>query len=154
LVTKVTEQGTDWLPKNVNKINILTFFVSIFLLIYSVLLIMLSVNGLFDLLLGISLLAVAISGVTFSVYVTRGHRSRRLWGALMLHWSLFLVLWSSSQFSRPNIWDNLTNPSYPFVPIYIVAPLAYTVCCMAYYLTATPRKYFHITLPSDDGSRN
>jgi hypothetical protein len=154
LVTRVTEHGIDWFPNNVNKINILAFIASTFILIFSVVLIVVRVSALFDLLLGISLLVVAISGVTFSVYITRGHRSRRLWGALMLHWSLFLVLWFSLEFSRPNIWENLTNNYYPFVPIYIVAPLVYTVCCMAYFLTATPRKYFHITHGSDDGSRN
>jgi hypothetical protein len=154
LVTRVTEQGIDWLPNNVRNINILTFIASIFLLIYSVLLIELSASVLFNLLMSISLLTVAISGLTLSVYVTLGHRSRRLWGALMLHWSLFLVLWFSLEFSRPNIWDNLTSHYSFYVPLYIVAPLAYTVCCMTYFLTATPRKYFHITPQSDDGSRN
>jgi hypothetical protein len=146
-------QEMEYLPNGVSRIKNTTLLISTFLLIFSIVLFTFRTNLPLGLIVSIPLFAVAVSGIALSIYVTRGYRSRRLWGAFMAHWGILLVLWLTWEFYQPRFWGAIKEPY--FIDFFFdLGPIIYAIGCLAYFLTAAPRKYFHIAHGSDDGSRN
>jgi hypothetical protein len=96
---------------------------------------------LFDKLLFVSWALFVFAGFTLSFFLLSGYTSKRLWYASISFWISILIFWL--WFDLRNIsgtWRGITYGQYWL----ILGPIAYSVCCIAYFLTKTPRQYFQL----------
>jgi hypothetical protein len=105
-----------------------------------------SVNPLFLqlMVLLLAILSVASFGASFAVL--RGSSSKYLWFSMLAVWSGLLAysfvfhvqFWTAFGASSSNVYSEAA------VVLVLVAPFIYSVCCIAYFLTQKPRRYFHL----------
>ena len=136
-------------PRNISNLGFLTLFASIGLLFFAAFAYQLTTNGiqsgipftLFEKLLFSFWVGFAVAGLALSVPLLAGINSKRLWYALMSYWFSILIFWLWFIFRDiSGTWRGITAGLYSV----ILGPLAYSICCIAYFLTKNPKRYFHL----------
>jgi hypothetical protein len=93
------------------------------------------------------LLAVlAVASLCCAFFVLRGSSSKVFWYAMNAVWVGLLVYSSTLHFQFWTDYYSVFAEAYSGLVVLLVlaAPFAYTVCCIVYFLTKKPRKYFHL----------
>ena len=77
----------------------------------------------------------------FSVSILGGITSRYLWYSLVVFW-IALVLFFVGWYTSTEIWHY--TGYFEFGILFVLFPFIYTVGCLVYFLTSTPKEYFHV----------
>jgi hypothetical protein len=96
------------------------------------------------------LAALAVASFCCAFFVLRGSSSKFLWYALNGVWVALLAYSLTLHYQFWTTYYNVFAQAYSGVVVIMVlaAPIAYSVCCIAYFLTKKPRRYFHTNQPS------
>jgi hypothetical protein len=98
-----------------------------------------------------ALLAVmAVASFCCAFFVLRGSSLKFLWYALNGVWVALLVYSLTLHYQFWTTYYNSFAQAYSGAVVVLVlfAPLAYSGCCIAYFLTKKPRRYFHTNQPN------
>ncbi len=97
-------------------------------------------------LMSASLAVLAVASFSCSFLVLRGSSSKFFWYAMNAVWVGLIVYSSTLHFQFWTTYFGAFAEAYsgPVVAIVLLAPFAYSVCCIAYFLTKKTRKYFHL----------
>jgi hypothetical protein len=77
----------------------------------------------------------------FSVGILGGITSRYLWYSLVVFW-IVLVLFFVEWYTSTGIWHYMSYSE--FGVLFLPFPFIYAVGCLVYFLTSTPKEYFHV----------
>lgn len=82
-----------------------------------------------------------IFAFVFSVGILGGITSRYLWYSLVIFWIALVVLFVE-WYTSTKIW-HYAGYSW-FGVLFVLFPFIYAIGCLVYFLTSTPKEYFHI----------
>jgi hypothetical protein len=82
-----------------------------------------------------------IFAFVFSVGILGGITSRYLWYGLVVFW-IILVLFFVECYASMEIWHYVGY--FEFGVLFMLFPFIYPVGCLVYFLTSTPKEYFHV----------
>lgn len=86
--------------------------------------------------------AFGLVGIVLSSVLIGGSSSKHLWRAFMIYWISLLAFWVGWDLRDPSgTWRSLTYG--PGFAIEVFGPIVYSVCCIVYFFSKIPKRYFH-----------
>jgi hypothetical protein len=129
------------LPKGINQVSLISAAVSICLILYAIAGWGINNVGSEQLQLT-AMTALGIEGLILSLLLLNGCSRKSLYFALMANWSLLLGYWFTWQLINLDRVALAISEGSSYVIIF--GPMVYSVFCLGYFFTKTPKQYFHM----------